>query len=245
MSKRKAGLHKDITSIFDGVPVQKPVESGNSASPPSQQQPKSTFSRLAILEKQRPTQPEPKNPVEEPEQKRPEKTPAKFDALKSRMQTLLTALQQLQAKLAAKKQGRGNNKQKAMALLVPVLVIIFIFMLSKTFKSPSNTNQAGSAGLGPATAAAVTSKNGSNWQIPPLWPENLRDPMQFGPRTNAPKNELVVRGIVFSQDNPSAVVGTKIVRTGETIAGAKVIKINRNSVEFEMDGNRWEQEVQQ
>jgi hypothetical protein len=247
MSKRKAGLHKDITAIFDGVPVHRPAETSDSTLPPAQQQLKPTFSRLPILEKQRPKQQEQQAPVEKPEQQQqPEKTKAKYNSLKSRLQIWQTALQQLQTKLFAKKQGQGNSKQKAMALLVPVLVVIFIFMLSKAFKSSSTTNQTGTAGFGPATAAAaVNSKNEFNWQTPPLWPETLRDPMQFGPRINTPKNELVVRGIVFSQDSPSAVVGTKIVRPGDTIGGAKVLKINRNSVEFEMEGHRWEQEVQQ
>ncbi len=55
--------------------------------------------------------------------------------------------------------------------------------------------------------------------------------------------KLTVRSIIWSEDKSSAVIGSRIVHEGDEIRGASIIKINKNSVEFEMDGKRWTQEV--
>ena len=56
--------------------------------------------------------------------------------------------------------------------------------------------------------------------------------------------EVIVKSILYSEDNPSAVIGGRIVHEGETIRGVSVIKISRDNVEFEMNGKRWTQKVQ-
>jgi len=55
----------------------------------------------------------------------------------------------------------------------------------------------------------------------------------------------VVAGILYSADKPSAAVDRKIVHEGDTIHGATVVKIYKDKVEFEKNGKRWEQKVQQ
>jgi type II secretory pathway component PulC len=57
------------------------------------------------------------------------------------------------------------------------------------------------------------------------------------------REELVVTGIVTTEQTPRALIGTEIVEQGQTIMGATVIKINPDSVEFEMDGKKWTQKV--
>jgi type II secretory pathway component PulC len=54
---------------------------------------------------------------------------------------------------------------------------------------------------------------------------------------------IVVKGIVWSTDKPSALIGNQIVREGGSVSGARVTKINRDSVEFEMNGTTWTQGV--
>lgn len=49
---------------------------------------------------------------------------------------------------------------------------------------------------------------------------------------------LRVKGILHDKDNSSALVNKRIVREGDEISGATVIKINRDSVEFEVV-ERW------
>ena len=57
--------------------------------------------------------------------------------------------------------------------------------------------------------------------------------------------ESVVTGITYAEEDPSAVVGYDIVHEGDTIRGVKVVKIYRDKVEFEKDGERWTQGVQE
>ena len=55
---------------------------------------------------------------------------------------------------------------------------------------------------------------------------------------------LVVKGILFSDDNPAAVVGAEIAHIGDTIAGAEIVAIRKDEVEFEKDGKKWTQAVE-
>jgi len=93
---------------------------------------------------------------------------------------------------------------------------------------------------------AVASPKDIDWQIPEPYPTTLRDPMQIGSTgtTAVQTSELVVKGIVYSEDNPSAVVGNEIVHEGEEVMGAIVVKINSDSVVFKMNDKEWTQKVE-
>jgi hypothetical protein len=86
----------------------------------------------------------------------------------------------------------------------------------------------------------------TNWEVPALYPQGLRDPMQYGSITASRSDfeGLLVKAIVFSEDKPSAVINGKIVRQGDIVSGATIIKINRNNIEFEFEGKRWTRRVQ-
>jgi hypothetical protein len=62
------------------------------------------------------------------------------------------------------------------------------------------------------------------------------------PRVKVPPKGIIT-GIVRSGDSATAVVGTQIVREGETIDGVRVIKIHDDRVEFEKAGQRWTQKL--
>ncbi|MBA7657774.1 hypothetical protein ES703_65716 [subsurface metagenome] len=132
-------------------------------------------------------------------------------------------------------------------ILIPVLFIILIFVFIRVFSRPSRA-VATAAKLEPSEAVAA-SIHKIDWQIPALYPATLRDPMQFGSvirhgRTQTGTGRLVVKGIVYSEDKPAVVIGTEIVREGDKVLGATIVKINKNSVEFEMNGKKWTQKVQ-
>ena len=101
--------------------------------------------------------------------------------------------------------------------------------------------------------AIAASAGAIDWQVPEVYPATLRDPMQFKappppPDTNDTQTvtktqEIEIKGILYSKENPSAIIGTEIVYEGDTVSGAKVVKINENSVEFEMNGKTWTQKV--
>jgi hypothetical protein len=55
----------------------------------------------------------------------------------------------------------------------------------------------------------------------------------------------LVTGIVRSQDSSTAVIGTHVVREGDTIDGITIVKIHDDRVEFEKAGQRWTQTLNQ
>jgi hypothetical protein len=158
---------------------------------------------------------------------------------------LLKIIEQVKAKLLNSKQGAATGKQKMMILMSPVLAIVFLLVVVNALKKspvisvkPSN----------PATAAATGLNSKINWEIPQPIPANLRDPMVFGAISNSGKataeGTVVVKGIVYSEDNPSAVIGERIVSAGDTVAGATIVKINPDSVDFAMGDKKWTQKVE-
>ncbi|MHC4596710.1 MAG: hypothetical protein ACYS19_17420 [Planctomycetota bacterium] len=138
-----------------------------------------------------------------------------------------------------------------MVVLAPVLFIVMVLMLIKVFSSPSRTIAE------PAEVKPVNTIDASvyeiDWEIPAPYPTTYRDPMRPGStittQTNTERLEtgrigrLIVKSIVYSEDNPSAVIGSRIVHEGEEVLGATVVKINRDSVEFEAGEKRWKQNV--
>ncbi len=154
------------------------------------------------------------------------------------------SLQQIKDKFLAPKRGASTTRQKAMMVLVPVLFIIMIFVFTQVLSMPSH-KVTESASFGPSkTTAGFTGE--IDWQIPERYPTTLRDPMQFAPGNVAQygTGELIVKGIVSSGDSSSAIIDNQIVREGEEILGATVVKINKDSVEFEKKGKSWKQRVQ-
>jgi hypothetical protein len=56
---------------------------------------------------------------------------------------------------------------------------------------------------------------------------------------------IMIKDIVYSHDKPSAVIGSRIVYEGDEINGFIILNINRDSIEFEKDGERWRQNVRE
>ena len=239
MSKGRIGLHKEISSIFDGVPVPKGNGVQQSPDVPTAEQP--GYAAPSHLTS---TMPKPQEPTELPPKAAAPKRPKADTAIKTArqipwQQTWL----QIKNKLLKPKPGVGAKRQMTMAVLIPVLFIILIFVVTQVFSTPSRKTPR------PAAASSthpLSAANKIDWQIPDLYPTTLRDPMQFGSQTSAQPGlgELVLKGIVYSEDSPSAVVGTQIVRQGDKISCVTVVKINTDSVEFEMNGKSWTQKVQ-
>jgi len=167
--------------------------------------------------------------------------------------------QQIKDKLFTPKPGSSPTKQKAMVIMVPVLAIIMIFAFRQVLsKAPRKTKGAGADDT-PAVVANADSGHEIDWKIPEPISVMARDPIKLPEQTdtqnaeqngeeNATANEadqgvIIVRDIVYSHDRPSAVIGTKIVYVGDKINDATIIKINRDSIEFEKDEKMWMQKV--
>ncbi|MGB2861911.1 MAG: hypothetical protein WBC05_01170 [Sedimentisphaerales bacterium] len=163
--------------------------------------------------------------------------------------------QQIKYKLFAPKPGVSPTKQKAMVIMVPVLAIIMIFALRQVLsKAPRQTEGAGTDDA-PVVVANADSGHEIDWKIPEPIAIITRDPIKLPDESNTQNTEhnattgevttgtIIVRDIVYSKDKPSAVIGSKIVYIGDKINDITIVKIDRDSVEFEKDGDRWEQNV--
>lgn len=245
MARHKAGLHKEISAIFEGVPV--PKDSDAHQPPPGPVSDRNGY----VLPKPLSPTPKPQQPTQSPPKAALPKQPKADAAVKTaRRVPWQQTWQQVKDKLFTPKQGVSTARQKAMVILVPVLFIVLIFMFSQALSTPSpRTTKPPSFG---PTNAVATSVYKIDWQVPAPYPTTLRDPMQVASVTTAAATAtaqaepggLIIKGIVYSEDNPSAVIGTQIVHEGDMVLGATVTKINEDNVEFEMNDKRWTQKVQ-
>ncbi len=163
--------------------------------------------------------------------------------------------QQIKHRIFPENKGTGDSRQKVMVILIPILFIIMIFMFRQVLsKAPRKTK--GATNDNASVVTTVHSDNEIDWQIPEQIPMGLRDPIKPSSRTAMPiamqtdpngisssLDMLSVRGILYSHDKPSAVIGNRIVHLNDKIDDATVVEIERDFVIFEKDGKRWMKKV--
>jgi hypothetical protein len=252
MPKRKSGLHKEISTIFNGVPIPKSSDGMQPSTTATQEA--ASYGPPSHLKKSTAEAPKPAKPAqkaaptEKPKPKVEEQTVAPIPEVITRAQPerLEQILRSIKDKLFEPKPGVSPARQKAMMVLVPVLFIGMVLVFVKVLGSGPNKTAASNAFKPSAVVTAAT--NNITWQIPEPYPETLRDPMKFGPVEPVTEpgqtGDFTVKGIIYSEDNPSAIVGIEIVHVGSKVGGATVVQINKDSVEFEMNGKKWTQKVQ-
>ena len=256
MSKYKAGLHREVSVIFNGVSL--PKDDGaqqSSATPAPRHQdyiapkppvPEPPARKPSAPSHMTPTKPKLKQPpLQSPPKAAPAKQPKADTAIKAVGQAQWQRkLEQIKNKLFAPKPGVSTTKQRMMVILAPVLFVVLIFLFIRAFSTPSQ-KMTGPGTSGSVKAAAAGPDSKVDWQVPNPYPTTLRDPMQFGSTTSRTgTGGLIVKGIIYSEDNPSAVIGDQIVHQGDKILDVTITKINENSVEFEANSKKWMQNVQ-
>ena len=249
MTKRKTGLHRKVSSIFDGVSVPKsgPAKSDESAGgrtdAPKEGEPSQRQSDF--MPKDVPASP-----------KRPPRDFGKGLSFSGKPgPSRLTEFSSLGPISAI-----GAKRRKATMVLMVALFVILTLVLTSTFSRRLAKKKATSA-LNEATAAAKAAASSSDtqidWDIPPEYPDTLRDPMETtwskDPLTGKWIEESVVvieeggqetlidvgvalRSILWAESGRSIVVGNEILYEGDTILGVTIKKINKDSVEFEKNG---------
>ena len=75
-----------------------------------------------------------------------------------------------------------------------------------------------------------------------FWP-NGGSLWQTAKAAMALNKDASLTGILYTDDNPLAIVDGKIVGEGDVVGDAKVFKIHRDNVEFERSGKRWVQRL--
>jgi hypothetical protein len=163
--------------------------------------------------------------------------------------------QRINNKLFASESGAGSPRQKVMMVSIPILIIVLIFAFRQVLStSPEKSKGATSEDDAPAVKADSGSE--IDWKIPEPLPEIMRDPAQFlgqndttpieVPDQPAPIDHtklIKLGGIMYSQDKSSAIINGRIVSVGDIVSGITVLKINKDSVEFELDDHKWTQKV--
>lgn len=84
-------------------------------------------------------------------------------------------------------------------------------------------------------------------------PENFWRPGKslFGSGENASaldflaSGKVKVTGIMHYDENPAAIVAGRVVYEGDVVEGCKVVKIQKDNVEFEKDGSRFTKKITQ
>ncbi len=272
MAKSKVGLHKKISSIFTGVSIPqsdgtgqptnapKPTTPGPTAPKPTAPKPTAPKPTAPEPTKPKPKQtqyvpptiltadkPKPRQTVQPPPKTVPPQKPVVETTVKVVEQsTWQQTLVNIKNRFFAPHPGPRAKKQVTMTILIPVLVIVLIFVLIRTLGTePAKPIKASE--LTTAGAAANTNVK-IDWKIPELYPTTLRDPMLPSSASinvaDGRANDLIVKGILYSEKAPSAVIGDQIVHEGDKISDVTILKINKDSVEFEINGKKWKQKVQ-
>jgi hypothetical protein len=171
-------------------------------------------------------------------------------------------LQQIKDKLLPAGEDGRSSKDRVMVLLIPILAIVMIFMFRQVLhKSPGKAKGAGEKDKAALVEAAPSEE--IIWNIPEPLPVVDRNPLKL-PEPEEPENpdkseaanarqgttagntqttSLQIRDIVYSEDKATALVGNQIVRAGSRIDDVTIVKINRDSVELERNGETWVQKV--
>jgi type II secretory pathway component PulC len=140
---------------------------------------------------------------------------------------------------------------KKTAILGLFLLIVFVVVLIFAL------------GSGPASVKAAVNKKDSEipqmrgsrettetWTQPKTYSISSRDPTSITAGSPAVTrgisvNALTVSGIVCSSKKSSAIIANQVVFEGDIVEGTKIIKIEKESVEFEKDGKHWRQQVKE
>jgi hypothetical protein len=275
--RQKPGLHKKISSIFDGIPVpqsgqekrpptdpKQPADSARKSSSNTNQQNNQQYNTQPH---QKPAPPKPKLPMpapmkktptpqsQPPVQPKPKPTTSKPQAqplpkIKSAASVKQSSsFSKIKNFVVSLQDGTEEARQRKMAVLVGLLSIVMVCVLFFVLKGPEKSHATPVRNTTSSESSNQTQTWQISWTAPEEYPDTLRDPMQYRsttsePTTNTQLSQLTVTGIVFSSENPSAIISGKIVSEGEKIQGITIVKINKETVEFEKDGKTWTQPVQ-
>ena len=159
------------------------------------------------------------------------------------------ALGKITAKLLPANSGATTTRQKATLVLVPILFVVLIVVFIRVIAPPVRGTQP----LNPQNPAntAAASETKIDWKIPEPYPATLRDPMKevkqvVTDTTTTPDTtgEFIVKGTIWDDENPLAIINGQVLGVGEKIGGATIVEINKDNVVFEKDGKTWTQVVQ-
>ncbi len=244
---RKSGLHKQISSIFEGAPApEKTVDTSRSVMRRMAEDDISVQPAPVLAPQGQTSQPACRVARPKPAPK------AQITEAPARLKKTTRSAGRKNTAENASAKGR----QKLMTVLVGVLSLVFVAVMFVSFGGLGQTQIAPAQPSASASAAPAKTEsrfNPESWIFPEPLPAQMRNPLVIpkptpvvasGQDEVAQSVELIVRGIVYSDTKPSAIIDDKVVMEGHTINGVKVVRVTRSEVEFEKDGKHWTQGVQ-
>ena len=256
MAKRKAGLHRKISSIFDGVAIPKSDSGGQDRSAHNRNTPtkggEDSKQQTDSMPKGQPTPGKPAG-IDKPPQVDKPATPGPEKAPKPPGRPAFDPYGPIPAV--------SEKRRKTTIVLMVVLFATLVLVLTLTF-SPNfgreKTSEDSEIASSIANAAAGVINTEVNWGIPPEYPRTLRDPMdKVWVRDNVTGEwveervldtssesgeDLIDVGValrsicLYGESGRSVVIDDEILYEGDTILGVTIKKINKDSVEFEREG---------
>lgn len=246
MGKRKPGLHKKVSSIFDGLDLSKPKAeppggdggSGKAGSSETGDQQKHIGSDKfggRIVEK---------------------KTDAGMPNYGEREKY----------KLSTSTFSVSDRKSKMKLAMIPVLLIVFVFTLMWSLNSGSGGKKRTKAlkpesAHNPTQIDEITPFIKIDWDGPRVYSPEVPDPMISGRReygegysmppiatlqdlmgdsNSIEESEfykgLIIKSILYSNFSRSVVISNEILYEGDLIFGVTIKKINKDSIDFEIEG---------
>jgi len=249
MAKRKTGLHRKVSSIFDGVSVPKGGAAGSDESAGG-----------------RPDAPSEGKPVQRQRDFMPKDVPSIPKRPKAGGGQILppgggTGIGGLGEFASLGPIGAVSEKRrKTTMVLMVALFVVLVVVLTSTFSRSLSRKKLGAELQQEGASAKTAAARGDvriGWEKPPEYPETLRDPMETtwsqNPETGEWIEEAVVvmkdgqektlidvgialRSILWAESGRSVAIGKEILYEGDEIMGVKIKKIKKDSVEFEKDG---------
>ena len=265
---RKSGLHKQISSIFDGVPVPQnndrpeAVDSSSAQMQPDgqdmtelqvQSEPASASTTAApSLIKRMSADPSACASAPAIQVGRPMPLP-KSSAMAAKTGPGVSL--QIRKIIFGSSKSTLDAHQKKMAVLVAVLCVVFggVMFVSLGGVGQAKATAAENTTEEPAGQNQGTKKTAQDWKSPQPLPADLRDAASTASKQTASSSDsaqatasgdLVVKGIVFSRNKPSAIINNQILTEGETFNGVTIVKITKETVEFKANDKQWTQQVQ-
>ncbi|HEG42572.1 hypothetical protein LCGC14_2133420 [marine sediment metagenome] len=257
MAKRKGGLQKKISSIFDGVHV--PGSKKTDTLKPADRKPDDAA----------PAPPTSKILSHEP----PKETQRPAAATKQNVrpsQVLRSRRRTDRLKAEAEATEKNEAKQKVFTFMIPVLIALLAYMIYDVFFASTNKPDIAIIHRGKTEErkrAIAEAHTLITWQIPDIYPYDLRDPMledkldiyikgqtllpDGGQRKGADGKiytkeeayelglDIYIDSILYSEINRSVVIENMILHEGDEVLKATIIKINKDSVDFERDGKKF------
>ena len=223
--KTKSGLQKPISSIFESFPQTKSTKNDESEMP----------SASAIQA------PNPPKPVIAPSQTE--------DAVPKPHEKAISPPAQYADLIAVETDRKPKQQLWLKNIAAPLVAAIFAAAIILTTAGVmgifTKYDQVTIADAPAIPTEPVTQQAPAiDWQVPePVEASNIN----ATPADNdiqAIQESIIVKGILYGTEKSLVIIGTEVCSVGDNIAGATIINIDRKSVEFERDNERWTQKVQ-